>query len=173
MQLAIRSVVGLLAGVSLGLTTLAGAHATPYGNSVDSSTNPPEIRYTTSSKYAFAVNNAIDKWNALPGGVSILPDAWNTYNDLEIYDTYTSDSWSGYFTWHPGGADNMRFNTRVLDQSTWGACHDSKVALHEFGHSLDFDHNYYAFSYSIMRQGKHCTYNLPQHERDDFDARWN
>jgi hypothetical protein len=133
-------VAGFVAAMILGLLGPANAHLTPYPNSVDSSTSPAEIRYSSSSKYTSAVSNAIGDWNNLPGGVVIAPDTATTIKDLEIFDQYSSDSWVGYFYWNPG-ADNIKFNKRVLDMSTWTSCYEAKVALHEFGHALDFNHN--------------------------------
>ncbi len=168
----VYALLGFLLAYSFGNAGAADAHATPYGNSVDSSTSPAEIRYTTSSKYSGAVSNAISDWNALPGGVVIKPDAWNTYNDLEIYDVTSSDDFTGQFIWHPGGADNLRFNKRILDQSGWDACHEAKVGLHEFGHALDFDHNSLSWAESIMPQGKRCQDYLGTHDKSDYANRW-
>lgn len=163
---------GFLVALAMAATPPAHAHLTPYGNSVDSSTSPSQIRYSTSSKYGSAVSNAIGDWNALPGGVDIKPDAWYTYKDLEVFDQYSSDSWAGTFMWQPGGADNIKFNTRILDQSSWTSCYDAKVALHEFGHAHDFDHNDLAWPSSIMRQGMQCQSDLGSHDRSDYANRW-
>jgi hypothetical protein len=161
--------------VSFALTLMVGgsvaqAHLTSYPNSVDSSTSPAQIRYSTNSKYTGAVNNAIDRWNA-ESRVEIKPDAWNTVKDLEIGDQYSSDTWHGKFVWNPG-ADNITFNTRILDGSTWEYEHRAKTALHEFGHSLDFAHNELAWPTSIMRQGKRFQDYLGSHDKADDDARW-
>lgn len=158
--------------VMLASATPARAHDWPFGNAVDSSANPAEIRYTTSSKYRSAVSNAIGDWNDLPGGVVIAPDNSSTVNDLEIFDVNSSDSYSGQYFYQPGGADNLKFNTRILDQSSWTTCYESKVALHEFGHALDFDHNALSWAESIMPQGKRCQSYLGTHDKSDYAGRW-
>lgn len=140
---------------------------------MDSSTSPAEIRYTTSSKYSSAVGNSVGDWNALPGGVNIAPDTSSTVNDLEIFDVYSSDTYAGNYFYQSVGADNIKFNTRVLDQSTWTYCYDAKVALHEMGHVLDFDHNDLAWPQSILRQGMQCQTDLGSHDISDYGARWN
>lgn len=157
--------------VTAVVSSVAAAHLTSYPNSVDSSTSPAQIRYSTNSKYTGAVNNAVDRWNA-ESKVEILPDAWNTVKDLEIGDTYSSDTFHGRFTWNPG-ADNITFNTRILDGSDWSYEHKAKTALHEFGHSLDFDHNELDWPTSIMRQGKRFQEYLGSHDKSDDDNRWN
>lgn len=161
--------------VSFALTLVVGgsvanAHLTPYPNSVDSSTSPAQIRYSTNSKYTGAVSNAISKWNA-ESRVEILPDAWNTVKDLEIGDKYDSDTYAGRFAWNPG-ADNITFNTRILDGSTYTTDHKAKTALHEFGHALDFDHNTLAWPQSIMKEGPRAQNYLGSHDKSDDDARW-
>jgi hypothetical protein len=118
------------------------------------------------------VSNAIGDWNNLPGGVVIAPDTATTIKDLEIFDQYSSDSWVGYFYWNPG-ADNIKFNKRVLDMSTWTSCYEAKVALHEFGHALDFTHNSIAWDGSVMRTGKRCQTYLGSHDKSDYANRWN
>lgn len=163
---------GFLVALVLAVTPPAGAHATAYGNSVDSTTSPAQIRYSTSSKYTSAVSNAISRWNGLPGGVDIKKDSFTTYKDLELFDQYSSDSWAGSFFWQPGGADNIKFNTRILDQGSWTYCYEAKVALHEFGHALDFEHNDLPWPQSILRQGMRCQDYLGSHDSSDYANRW-
>lgn len=117
------------------------------------------------------MSNAVNKWNAEPGGVNILLDTWQTTKDLEIFDQYSSDNWASYFNWNPL-ADNIKFNTRVFDQSSWHSSHEKKVALHEFGHALDFDHNSLSWPQSIMRQGKQSQTYLGTHDKSDYADRW-
>jgi predicted Zn-dependent protease len=137
---------------------------------VDTSTRPAEIRYTTASKYTDAVNNAINRWNELPGGVVIARDTASTVNDLEITDLRSNDTWHGRWVWNPG-ADNINFNTRILDGSTWTSTERRKTALHEFGHAHGFGHNDLAWPQSIMRQGKRAQGTLGTHDVSDY-SRW-
>ena len=158
-----------MVGAGAATPTPASAHATWYCNSVDSSTSPSEIRYSNDSKYS-AVPFAINVWDDR-GKVNILPDAWNTVKDLEIWDVHTSDTYAGRFECN-AGADNIKMNMRILDQGDWDPVHRRKVALHELGHSLDFDHNDLAWPQSIMRQGKRAQDWLGDHDINDYNNRW-
>lgn len=163
----------ILSGLIVALVfapQLAGAHGQTL-NSVDTSPNPPEIRYTESSKYNDAITNAINKWNAEPGGVSILPDTSSTVNDLEITDLYSNDTWHGRWVWNIL-ADNINFNPRILDGSTWTNTHRRKTALHEFGHAHGLGHNTLAWPQSIMRQGKQAQDYLGSHDKTDYANKW-
>ena len=118
------------------------------------------------------MSHAISAWNAEPRGVDILPDSWLTWKDLEIFDQYSSDTWSGMFTWQPTLADNIKFNTRYFDQGSWTLSYEKKTALHELGHALDFDHNSLAWPESIMRQGMQAQTYLGTHDKNDYADRW-
>lgn len=167
------SVLPLAVGISVAFVfspQIAAAHSQLL-NSVDSSTSPAEIRYTESSKYDDAITNAINKWNALPGGVTIAPDTSSTVNDLEISDLNSNDTWHGRWVWNVL-ADNINFNTRILDGSTWTNTHRRKTALHEFGHAHGFGHNDLAWPSSIMRQGMRAQDTLGDHDKTDYASKW-
>lgn len=122
------------------LAVPASAHFL-WWNSVDTSTNPPEIRYTENTTYDTANNNAIGAWNAIPGGVTIAPDVWYTTNDVEVRDTYSTSNWAGKMVWNPG-ADNLWYNTRLMNGYGSGSKKQKNVALHEWGHAHGLAHSY-------------------------------
>lgn len=168
-----RRLFSFVTGIALALAALpALGHGTWYPNSVDCSTSPCEIRYVDQTKYDSALSNAAYRWNFEPGGVYIAPYANSGVVDVYVRDAWSSDNWSGFYSWTPG-PDNIDFNTRVLDLSDWYYGHEAKVALHEFGHALDFDHNGLSWSESIMPQGKRSQTYLGTHDKSDFAARWN
>ncbi len=158
-----------LAVLTVGLVTVLAVPAYAHyllWNSVDTSTNPPEIRYTEDTRYDSANNYAINTWNNLPGGVTIAPDTWYTVNDLEVRDTYSTKNWAGKLVWNPG-ADNLWYNTRLMDG--YGSNKRENTALHEWGHAHGLDHS---FSGQVMYQYIVGTDTLGSHDISDYNGKW-
>lgn len=176
----------LLLVVSLALLTgsasIAYAHLTPYGDSVDPTSEV--LAFYDGSKYNISANieNVVgwdsydNKWCANFCGVSIETDQNDSIpQGLAVWDWRDCNSgYAGYFT-SKTGSDDLRLNTCWVDG--YNAWQKKSIIQHEFGHGLDFDHpprTAYYKKYSIMFWCPVCTgRSIPgQHDGTDYYNRW-
>ena len=86
---------------------------------------------------------------------------------LEVYDTYTSATWWGMAAHYPCTGSGCKYSAAAIymNQRTLDPENDfirTKVATHEFGHTLGLAHPASSVtSSSVMRQGR-LSYNKPQ-----------
>ena len=156
-------VFALLGGALAGT---AGAHFLS-SDSVDGN----EIRYEDGTKWDDSLSWSIARWEELPGGVSIAPDAWNTVADLEVGDYNSNDGRCGF--WSPQtGADHLRLNDFYFNG--YGTTNRRACHLHEWGHAHRLAHSYsdqVMDSCPVSACGSVYTY--PQsHDKSDYHSIW-
>lgn len=94
------TIIALTAVIVTTMAPMAAAHYTG-SDSVDGG----EIRYNDQTQWDGAREWAIDRWNALSGGVSVLPDnIWNLA-DLEFKDYSADDGLCGKYRANSGADD--------------------------------------------------------------------
>lgn len=153
------------------IATPAYAHTTSI-SAVDSSTSPPEIRYTDGTQWNTALSHAIAAWTGLPGGVAIYPDTIWTINDLEVTDYSSSGSgYCGYYLWNVA-ADNLKLNNAYM--SGFSSSQRKACMTHEWGHAHGLKHSYVT---QVMDACPTCSnptvYTTAQsHDKVDYDAKW-
>ena len=122
--------VGLLPGIAL-------AHL-QFANSVDTSTNPAEIRYLDGTGYDGARIWSIDTWNSV-GSINIAPDNSSTVADLEFQTDASDVGLCGKYIPYATVADDIKYY-----KPQWINYTDSQrkaCAVHELGHALSLAHN--------------------------------
>lgn len=155
--------LGCLMSVQLGVAT---AHFLGE-DSVDGS----EIRYQDNTRWDDSRSTAESRWEALPGGVNILPDSAATINDLDIGDYSANDGLCGFWDGRTG-EDHLRLNNSYYN----GASTTNRRActLHEFGHAHGLAHSYDSQvmdNCPVSACGS--VYTTPQsHDRSDYAALW-
>lgn len=146
------------------MPTTGSAHWTSHW-AVDGS----EIRWTDNTKYDDARTWAIDRWNAL-GAITILPDAWNTVNDLDWRDVNVCGvSWAAQYVYRgaPGFEDYIEFNDCTMP----GQTNEQRfVALHELGHALGLGHH--TISGNVMYWVVQSQTHLGSHDVCSYNHRW-
>lgn len=138
----------------------------PDDDSVDHSSM--EIRYQDHTQWDEALDWGTYQWIRL-GTIKILPDVWNTWQDLDVEDIDASDLGQG--RWIPSiGSDTIQFNSYWFEQWTlasWFPKH--RVGVHEFGHALGIGDNSLL---SVMCTPDCAEYELKSHDKFDYFNRW-
>ena len=131
-----------------------------------------EIRYQEYTSYDTARVFAENKWEGLNGSddcVEVLPDTWQTINDLKWEDWYnTGVTWAGLYYNTPAGADTIYMNSYTMQN--YSSCKIKFVAAHELGHAHGLAHSY---SNNFMSEGvpEFCT-NVGPHDTADYESLW-
>ncbi len=149
-------VVLVLSAAIVTYPAWAGSHTNSY-DSVDTSTNPNEIRWTSSTQYISARNHAIERWEFFRGAdVDWRPDTATTINDLVFRDYSASDGFCGLYNHRPG-QDFINFNINCLGTPDGGSAEDA-VATQEAGHALGLgDHELPKWNGVVMDSCATCT----------------
>ena len=140
-----------------------------------------EIRYTVDfdhSGYYNDFNYAKNKWNNYSDAVKILPDAWNTVNDLNIYEINSDaddDRFYGWYTyyWFWGMTDTIEINHYWTIEDELSVDERRNTMLHELGHALGLDHSYTDFDndqVNVMHD--YLTTILGKQDKSDCDYLW-
>lgn len=131
--------------------------------------------YGGTHRYYGNVWQGAANWSATPTDVNISPWPGTPYAiHIDIYDTYTSDTWWGltYFNPCAGSGCQYKRNYFYLNQRTLDSENDSirtKVSTHEFGHTIGLAHPPSGTT-SVMNQGR-LNYNTPR-TYDINDVNW-
>lgn len=173
---AMRCLAASIAGfavVGLGAPA-ATAHLQP-ANSVDTSTNPPEIRYSDQTQWDDARNWSINRFNEL-NPVNVPPDAWNSVEDVEFKSDNSNNGLCGWYFPDATVSDDIKYYNPSFNNFTMAkrrAC-----AVHELGHAMSLGHiSPSHVSATIMDPCPVCsnpnyyTY-LQQHDKNDYHAKW-
>lgn len=130
-----------------------------------------EIRYQDNTTWDDSRTQAESRWEALPGGVNILPDSATTINDLDIGNYSANDGLCGFWDGKVG-EDVLRLNNSYYN----GASTTNRRActLHEFGHAHGLAHSY---NDQVMDDcpvsACGSVYTAPQsHDRSDYASLW-
>lgn len=134
-KLAAASACSLLTSLAASIPA-APAFACTSDPLLPGSVDGKEMRYVNGGTIP-ETSAAISNWNAL-GTIKILPNAWNTYNDVEIADVINpSVSYSGLWTQRTG-ADTIWINKYYTDK--YSSAKRKGVVVHELGHALRLGH---------------------------------
>lgn len=165
-RLSIATAAMFVAG--LLFSGVAAAHL-QAANAVDTSTNPPEIRYVDSTGWDDARTWSIARWNE-QNPVNILPDNSSTISDLQFRSDSSSSGNCGIYIPYPA-EDTIKYYTPTfnsLNSTQRQAC-----ATHELGHALSLAHN--PDTNQVMDPCATCVpyYTRPQsHDISDYHAKW-
>lgn len=167
----VTSLVGM---VFLAVFMSSQVYATRLGGKFVQSGTTTYLKFSYGGAHNYYGNvwQGAANWRATPTDIDIQP--WPgapSAIHIDVYDTYTSDTWWGATFFNPCSTCTYHRNYFYLNERTLKSESDftrTKVATHEFGHAIGLAH---AISgTSIMQQG-HLSFNTPR-TYDINDVNW-